>query len=187
VAWPSDRSRRFFGASVVLVGLLVTALGGYAVASALEEPAGAPVGFDGLRVRPLSGWAAAGSGEVEGWTFFRLTRGTGNLDVAVRVGTPSGGEDIAAIRYVDEVLRRSLARLTVSEDLERVAMASGLRGVRFNYTGVVVDTRQAIEGEVTVAVTAGGAAIAFDAWTHTGLLPFVLSDAHAMIDGAQVA
>lgn len=179
--------RRVLAASLVLAGLLVTALGGYAVAGALEEPAGDPVGFDGLSVRPLSGWEPAGAGDIGTWRFFRLTRGTGTLDVAVQPATSAGSQDAAAIRYVNEVLRRGLARLTVSQDLQLVTTASGLQGVRFTYTGVLADTRQAIEGEATVAVTDRGDAVAFDAWTHTGLLPFVLSDAHAMIDRAEVA
>ena len=181
------RPHRSTAAALVLVVLLATALGGYAIASVLEEPTGAAVRIDGLRLRPLSGWATAGGGEVGGWTFFRLTRGTGILDAAVRSGASSGGVGAAAIRYVDEVLRRSLVRLLVSEELEAVSTASGLDGVRFTYTGVVADTRQAIEGEVTVAVTLAGDAVAFDAWTQTGQLPFVLGDAHAMIDRVEAA
>ncbi len=181
------RPRRLTAVALVLVALLATALGGYAIASVLEEPPGAAVGIDGLRLRPLSGWAAAGGGEIGGWTLLRLTRGTGNLDAAVRPGASSGGVGAAAIRYVDEVLRRSLVRLSVSEELEGVSTASGLAGVRFTYTGVVADTRQAIEGEVTVVVTLAGGAVAFDVWTQTGQLPFVLGDAHAMIDRAEAA
>jgi hypothetical protein len=180
------RPRRFTAEALVVGVMLLTSLGGYALASALAEPAGAPIGFEGLQVRPLSGWEAAGSGEVGGWSFFRLTRGTGNLDVAVRPGGPSGGAGGAAIRYVNDVLRRSLTRLTVTEDLARVVTASGLEGVRFTYTGVVADTSQAIEGEVTVAATLGGDGVAFDVWTQSGHLPFVLGDAHAMIDRAVV-
>jgi hypothetical protein len=181
-----DRSAASIGVAVVLGVLVITALGGYAVASVLEEPSGEAVTFEGVRIQPLSGWAVAGTGAGEGWAFVRLTRGSGTLDVAVRPGGSSEGEGAAAVRYVNEILRRSLARLAVSQ-LESVATSSGLRGVRFTYTGVLADTRQTIEGEVTVAVTDAGNAVAFDAWTQTGLLPFVLTDVHAMVDRLETA
>lgn len=174
------------GATVILLVLLATSFGGYPIASVLHEPAGEPVGFDGLRVRPLLGWAAAGTGDAGPWTFVRLTRGSGNFDVVVRPGGSPGGEGAAVIRYVGEVLRRGLSRLTVSEELEPVTTGSSLGGLRFRYTGVVSDTGQAIEGEVTVAIGPGGDAVAFDVWAPTGLLPFLLADADAMIDRAEV-
>lgn len=180
----AERRGAWVGAVVVLAALAAVSLGGYGVSSTLEEPAGDPVGFDGLAVQPLSGWTAAGGGEVGGWRFFRLTRGTGNLDVAVR-RAPSTSAAGAAIQYVDEVLRRSLVRLTVSERLEPVMLQSGEEGVRFSYAGVVSDTAQSIEGQVTV-VASGLGGVAFDAWTLAGQLPFVLDDVQVMLEEATI-
>jgi hypothetical protein len=175
---------RWLGPAAVLASLLAVAFGGRVVSSVLEEPEGATVGLDGLLIRPLSGWEEAGSGEAGGWTFFRLTRGTGNLDVSMQAPATSGDATVAAIRYVDDVLRRSLVRLSVSEGLEPVSL-EGRPGVRFAYAGVVVDTRQPIEGEVTVVWTGKGG-VAFDAWTPEGQLAFALGDINAMIESATI-
>ena len=173
----------WLGPLAILTALIAVAMGGHGIASVLEEPTEAPVGFNGLEVRPLSGWATAGGGEVGEWSFFRLTRGTGNLDVAVRRPGSTGDAGVAAIAYVDDVLRRSLVRLSVSETLEPVSLGSGRAGVRFAYAGVVADTRQSIEGEVTIVSTVEGG-VAFDAWTPEGQLTFALGDVRAMIDSA---
>ena len=172
------------GPTVVVVSLLVVSFGGFAVSSALDEPVGATVAFDGIAIHPLSGWEEAGGGEVGGWRFFRVTRGTGNLDVSVQPPIASGDATVAAIDYVNQVLRRGLLRLSVSEGLEPVSV-HGRAGVRFAYAGVVADTRQPIEGEVTV-VWVGRGGLAFDAWTPEGQLAFALGDVGAMIEAATI-
>lgn len=181
----SVRSRvSWLGPAAVLASLLAVAFGGHGVASVLEEPVGATVGIDGIQIRPLSGWEDAGSGEVGGWRFVRVTRGTGNLDVSAQVPATSRDATVAAIDYVNDVLRGSLVRLSVSEGLEPVSV-EGRTGVRFAYAGVVADTRQPIEGEVTV-VSSGRGGVAFDAWTPEGQLAFALGDIDAMIDSATI-
>lgn len=183
---PSRASR--IAPAAVVVALLSTVLGGFAVAGLLAEPAGAPVGFDGLvLLRPLTGWTAAGNGGSAGWSFARITRGTGNMDVAVRPGATDATGFAAAVRYVDEVLRGAVTRLTVSDEISSVTLGSGLPAVRFTYTGVVVAARQPIEGEVTVVASISTGPVVFDAWTPEGQLPFALGDVHAMIDTAEVA
>jgi hypothetical protein len=172
------------GPTVVVASLLAVSFGGFAVSSVLDEPVGATVAFDGIAIQPLSGWEEAGAGEVGGWSFFRVTRGTGNLDVSIQPPIASGDATVAAIDYVNEVLRKGLVRLSVSEGLEPVSV-EGRAGVRFAYAGVVADTRQPVEGEVTV-VWIGRGGLAFDAWTPEGQLAFALGDVGAMIDSATI-
>jgi hypothetical protein len=179
----SNPRTSWVGPAAVLASLVAVSFGGFAVSSVLDQPVGSTVGFDGIAIQPLSGWEEAGSGEVGGWSYFRVTRGTGNLDVSVQAPIASGDATVAAIDYVNEVLRRSLDRLSISEGLEPVSV-EGRAGVRFAYAGVVADTRQPIEGEVTVVWIGGG--LAFDAWTPEGQLAFALGDVGAMIDSATI-
>jgi hypothetical protein len=104
--------------------------------------------------------------------------------VSVQAPATSRDATVAALDYVNDVLRGSLLRLSVSEGLKPVAV-EGRAGVRFAYAGVVADTRQPIEGEVTV-VSTGRGGVAFDAWTPEGQLAFALDDIGAMIDSATI-
>lgn len=172
---------------VVAAALAVTAAGGFAVTAALDDPGGAPVEVGGaVRVRPLSGWTTAGPVAVQGWSFGRLTRGTATLDVGSRT-LPAASADDVARTYLDDFLRQQLTRMSVDEELEAVTLASGVVGVRFRYTGFLRDSATAIEGEVTAVRTSTGAAVAFDAWSPEGLLPFAIGDMRTMIDDAAIA
>jgi hypothetical protein len=172
----------------VVVGvILTTVMGGYLVAGALSEPAGAPVGFPGVvRLRPLSGWGYAGEDTSGGIPYLRLTRGNGNLDVVAIAGY--GGDASSLARdYVDQILDAQLERLRVSDRFEQVRGPNGLSGTRFTYVGVVADTGSSIEGEVTAVVSPDGDGVVFDAWAPEGLLSFIADDVRTMIDGAEVA
>lgn len=172
---------------MVAGALAVTAAGGFAVTAALEDPSGTPLDIGGaVRVSPLSGWTAVGRAAVDEWTFGRLIRGTGTLDVAVRELPVTAPGEVARA-YLDRFLRRELTRLSVDERLQQVTLASGTVGVRFRYTGFLRDSATTIEGEVTAVVTASGAGVAFDASSPDGLLSFVIGDARTMIGDAVIA
>ena len=179
-------SRGGWATAAVVVAILVVVLGGYVVAGALSEPAGRPVGIPGVvSIRPLSGWAFAGTTRFEGGASVQLTRGSGNLLVTV-LDPYAGGPDVLARSYADSVLSGRLSQLSVSRNLEIVRLPSGLSGVRFAYVGVIADTGTSVEGEVTVFVTPSGHGIVFDAWAPAGLLSFVRSDVRAMVSEAGV-
>jgi len=170
---------------VVLGVMLVVVLGGYVVAAALSEPAGPAATIRGVvSVRPLSGWAVAKRGTLDGLPFVRLTRGSGNLDVVV-AAPYAGSVDQLANDYATHVLSRQLDQLSFSRRLETVRLPSGLQGARFGYVGVA-DTGASIEGEVTVVVTSSGHGVVFDGWGPAGLLSFERSDIETMIDRAAV-
>lgn len=176
---------RWLGPLAVVSALLVTALGGHVLASALREPTGDVVRIAGLEVRPLSGWATAGSGTAGGWSLVRLTRGTATMDVGVRAPGRSIDPGVVALDYVEAVLRPGLSRLSVSEVLEPAAVGGSGTGVRFSYAGVHADTGVSIEGEVTVVPTAAGG-VAFDARAPAGQIAFALDDVRTMIGRASV-
>jgi hypothetical protein len=179
-------SRGGWGAAVVVGVILVVVLGGYVVAGALSEPAGAPVDVAGLvRIQPLSGWAESGTGTTAGVPFAQITRGSGNLRIAALAGRGGSAERLAT-DYARIVLSRELSQLSVSKELEHVTLRSGLPGVRFAYVGVVADTGTSVEGEVTTVVSAAGNGAVFDGWTPAGLLSFVRTDIDTMIDRAEV-
>jgi len=160
-------------------------LGGYVAAAALSEPVGPAVGIPGVvSVRPLSGWAFAGRGFFEGFDYVGVTRGSGNLVAGVAA---SGTSDAAglAVAYVRVVLSRQMTQLSVSRR-EDIQLDSGARGVRFGYVGVIEETGASVEGEVSVVVTPSGHGVVFDGWAPAGLLSFVRSDIHTMIERAEV-
>jgi hypothetical protein len=175
---PTSRARGFVSATAVLIAVLVTVFGGYAVAALLIEPAGPPVSVGGVvRVQPLSGWEFAGRYAVAGMPAARITRGNGNLDVLVTVAdTP----DELAHRYVDEVLKPSAPRLEISGELERVQVGGAASGARFAYVGVFDRGGSPIEGEVTVLVSSTGQGVILDAWAPEGLLQYVRGDVETM-------
>jgi hypothetical protein len=165
-------------AAAVLIAVLVTVFGGYAVAALLIEPAGPPVSVGGVvRVQPLSGWEFAGRYAVAGMPAARITRGNGNLDVLVTV---ADAPDELAHRYVDEVLKPSAPRLEISGELQRVQVGGAASGARFAYVGVFDRGGSPIEGEVTVLVSSTGHGVIFDAWAPEGLLQYVRGDVETM-------
>jgi hypothetical protein len=181
---PTDRHWWPAFAAVAVIGIVV--LGGYAVAGALAEPAGPPVGFRGVvSVRPLSGWSADEQLEVLGAPGIRLTRGGGNLDLIAVPGSET--PELLAQRYADHALPSQLERVRVSDRLEPVALAAGVPAVRFEYIGVLTSSGASIEGQVTAAVTVDGDGVVFDGWAPQGLLPFVRDDIQTMVARAQVA
>jgi hypothetical protein len=177
--------RRWLPTLAVLGVILVVVTGGYVVAVALSEQAGAPVDVGGVVIlQPLSGWRSAGSRVVEGFPFARITRGSGNLDTVVVPGA-RGSDAALATGYVDSVLRSQLRRLSVSDRPEPVTLASGERAVRLSYVGLT-NTGTSIEGEFTALVTPGGDGVVFDGWAPEGLLAFVDGDIDTMVDGAVI-
>ena len=169
----------------IVVGLiLVVVLGGYVVAAELSEPVGPAVGIPGVvSVRPLSGWAFAGRGSFEGFTYVGVTRGSGNL-VA---GVASGTSDAAGLAqaYVRVILSSQMNQLSVSRS-EEIQLDAGARGLRFGYVGVIAETGASVEGEVSVVVTPSGRGVVFDGWAPAGLLSFVRSDIRTMVERAEV-
>jgi hypothetical protein len=186
---PADRrrsSRGGWATIAVIATMLAVVLGGYVVAAALSEPVGRPVRIPGvLSIRPLSGWIFAGSETSDAGRSVQLTRGSGNLLVAVR--EPFRGDpDTLAEMYRDSVLSEQLSQLSVSRRLENVQLLAGLSGVRFAYVGVIAETGTSVEGEVTVVVTPSEHGVVFNAWTPAGLLSFVRSDVRTMVNEAEV-
>ena len=175
---PASPARRFAPAAAILIAVLVTVFGGYAVAALLIEPAGPPVSVGGVvRVQPLSGWEFAGRYAVAGMPAARITRGNGNLDVLV---TTAGAPDELAHRYVEEVLKPSAPRLEISGELEPVQVGGAASGARFAYVGGFDRGGSPIEGEVTVLVSSTGHGVIFDAWAPEGLLQYVRGDVETM-------
>jgi hypothetical protein len=178
--------RRWLPALAVLGVLGVATLGGFVAAAALAEPVGSPLSIPGaVSVQPLSGWRPEPPGRVDGRPFVRLTRGSGTL-VAIAWGQVSGDAEALAIAVRDDVLDRSLDRLTVSESLTEVALDRGLRGRRFTFTGVDRDSGASVEGEVTAVVDERGQGVAFVGLAPEGLLAFIDGDLHTMIERATV-
>ena len=182
---PATRpARRLAWAAGVLVAVLATVFGGYAVAALLIEPAGAPVSVGGVvRVQPLTGWAFAGRYAVVGMPAARITRGNGNLDI---LGAAAGVPDELASMYVEEVLKPSAPRLEISEDLEQVQLGGAAAGARFAYVGVFDRGGAPIEGEVTVLVSRTGRGVIFDAWAPEGLLQYIRGDVETMQANAEL-
>ena len=172
-------------ATLAVFGVIVAVvLGGYVTAAALSEPSGSAVDVAGIvSVRPLSGWAVAGSGSVAGRPFVHLTRGSGNLVVVAFGGLQ---EDVVKLArgYVD-LLSGEISQLSVSQP-RTIQLGSGLTGMRFGYVGVVAATGTSIEGEVTVVVAPSGDGVVFNGWAPAGALSFVRSDIGSMIGSAEV-
>lgn len=184
-AWRHRAPRHWWPVLVAVAVTGVVVLGGYAVAGALAEPAGPPVGFRGVvTVRPLSGWSADEQLEVLGAPGIRLSRGSGNLDIIAAPG--SEAPEQLAQSYADGALPNQLERVRVSDRLEPVSLAGGVAAVRFEYIGVLASSGASIEGQVTTAVTGEGNGIIFDGWAPQGLLPFVRDDIQTMVARAQV-
>jgi hypothetical protein len=180
----SRTDHRWRPALVAVAVISVVVLGGYAVAGALAEPTGPPVGFSGVvAVRPLSGWSADEQLDVLGAPGIRLSRGSGNLDI-IAVADGAVPEQLAR-SFADTALPELLERLRVSDRLETVSLADGF-GVRFDYIGILASSGASIEGQVTATATGDGDGIVFNGWAPQGLLPFVRDDIQTMVTRAQV-
>ena len=170
--------RRWMPALATAAVIVTVVAGGYVVAAAMAVPSGPPVEVGGVTVFPLSGWRAR-TGEAAGLPAARLTRGNANLDVvSAQVET---GPEIVLARYVRDVLEPSSDRLSISESVEEVTLASGLLALRVSYLGAFGERNVQVEGEVTVAVSFQGTAAVFDAWGPEGLFGYVRGDAREMV------
>ena len=179
--------RRWLPPLVVAGVILALTFGGWAVAATLERPAGPPVGFPGVAtVQPPSGWQDAGAHRSAQPPYERLTRGGGNLDVAVVAPYVQPARSLAE-DFINSVLLGRFSQLSVSRSLGPVTLDNGMPGLRFTYVAVTLDTSQSIEGEVTVIVTPSGNGVVFDGWAPEGLLTFVRGDIHTMIFRALVS
>lgn len=180
---PPGRERRVLPVAAVVAVLAVVLSGGYIVAGALAEPAGPPITVASvLRISPLSGWQLAQRfGDPPG---ARLTRGSGNLDVAA---VPFGGDADDLLRgYVDDVLEPQASQLSLSA-VEHVSLGSGLRGSRVSFVGTFGDVHSPIEGQISAVVSPTGVGAVFDGWAPSGLLRYVLDDIERMVAGAEVS
>lgn len=183
-AAPLAPAHRWIAPLVVLLVIATVVAGGYVVFAALAEPAGPPVGVEGVvSVQPLSGWEVAGQGEVDGHVYTRLSRGSGTLDV-VAWGPATDTAALAA--DYRSTLGTQLSQLQVSDDLTPVVLEDGTEGDRFRYVGVVADTGATVEGVVTCVVTPEGQGVVLDGWAPEGMLSFVDGDLEAMVDRALI-
>jgi hypothetical protein len=183
-AAPLAPAHRWIAPLVVLFVIVAVVAGGYVVFAALAEPAGPPVGVEGVvSVQPLSGWEVAGQGQADGHAYVRLSRGSGTIDVVAWGPAVDAGS--LAVDY-RSVLQSQLSQLQVSDDLEPVVLQDGTTGVRFRYVGVVADTGATIEGVVTCVVTPDGQGVVFDGWAPQGMLACVDGDIETMVDRAVI-
>jgi hypothetical protein len=180
---PPVRERRVLPVVALLAVIIVVLSGGYVVAAALSEPTGPPVSVAGVvRVAPLSGWELAG--RFTDPPVARLTRGSGNLDVAA---VPFEGSARELVRwYVDHLLEPEATQLSVSS-ATRVTLESGLAGARISYVGTFGDRNAPIEGQVSAVVSPSGVGAVFNGWSQRGLLQYVLGDVDRMVARADVA
>ncbi len=181
---PPPRQRRWIPV-VALAGVLVAVTtGGYLTSDALGEIRGGAVAVGtSVRVTPFPGWELAGrSTDPER---IRLTSGSTSLDVAA---LPFDGTDVDLLgRYVDDVLKPDAEQFRVSEEVERVRLASGLTGSRIAYVGLFGDVQAPIEGQVTAVVSPSGEGVIFDGWAPAGQLQFEIEEIDAMIERAEIA
>lgn len=175
--------RALLATAVVGGAIAAVVLGGYAIGGALMGAAGPPIDVAGVvRVQPLSGWELAARFAEPPRA--RLTRGSGNLDV---VAVPFAGPAAELARqYVRAVLEPEARQLSVSREVERVTLESGLPGVRIAYVGLFGKAQAPIEGEVTAFVSPSGVGAVFDAWGPEGVLRYVLDDVRTMIERAVI-
>jgi hypothetical protein len=181
------RRARALPAVLVLLIILFVAFGGFVAAGALSQPSGPPVTVSGvLRVSALSGWALSERfPDPPGPAGVRLTRGSGNLDV---VEVPFAGDALQLARwYVDRILEPTADRLSVSPEVTRVRLRSGLEAARIHYVGLFGRGEVPVEGEITAVVSASSVGAVFDAWAPQGLLQFVVGDTRAMAESAEVS
>lgn len=188
--------RRWLSTVLLAIVMGATVLGGFMVAAALPVPEVRPLTVGGaLTLRPLPGWElvrqeeavlpAPGGASLRG-DFVQLTRGSGALDVLVMPDLGGDAQGLAAL-YADQVLSPQLERLSFSKALRPVALREGLEGVRFGYIGSQPGSGAAIEGSVTVAVSASGHGVVFDAWGFEGQLEQIAGEVGTMVRTAEVS
>jgi hypothetical protein len=187
--------RRWLPTGLVALVMSVTVLGGFVVAETLPQPDVRPVALGGvLTIHPLPGWemvrreevtVPSPSGREISAEFAQLTRGSGALDLLALPGFGGSALELADL-YADEVLASQLERLSVSDRVERIMLATGLEAVRFGYIGSEPQSGAAIEGSVTVVVAPSGSGAVFDGWAFQGQLELISEELVAMIDRAQV-
>ena len=102
------RERRWWPALAV-TGLILALLGSSQLVRG-PMPTAPPVRVGEVVVQPRPGWAAV----TETPTFARLQRGPATLDIVATTPTYTGAVGVAA-SYVDQVLRPTLAQLTLGE------------------------------------------------------------------------
>lgn len=188
-------ARRWLPPALVALVMTLTVLGGFVLAETLPPPEVRRVALGGvLTVTPLPGWeevrreqvtVPSPSGVLTG-EFAQLTRGSGALDLLALPGVGREALELADL-YAGEVLARQLERLAVSDQVERITLAGGPSGVRFGYIGSAPETGAAVEGSVTVVVSASGNGAVFDGWASQGQLELIGEELAAMIDRAEVA
>jgi hypothetical protein len=149
------------------------------IAAALSEPAGPPVDVGGVvRVEPLSGWEVA-----QDPPGVRLTRGPGTL--IVRAFPFAGDASQLLHTYVEQSFGSRAEQISFGT-VEPVRLRSGVTGMRMHYVGTVPGVQTPIEGQLTAAIAPSGVGVVFNVWAPEGLLRFVLDDAGAMIDRAEI-
>jgi len=187
--------RRWLPTGLVALIMSTTVLGGFVIAEALPPPEVRPVALGGvLTIRPLPGWELVRreqatvplpSGGVISTEFAQLTRGSGALDLLALPGFGGTALELADL-YAGAVLTRQLERLSISDQVERQLLPSGLEAVRFGYIGSEPQSGAAVEGSVTVVLAPSGNGAVFDGWAFPGQLELISEELVAMIDLAEV-
>lgn len=187
--------RRWLPTGLVAFVMSVTVLGGFVVAETLPKPDVRPVALGGvLTIRPLPGWEEVRReqvtiplppGGVIPAEFAQLSRGNGALDLLALPGFGGTALELADL-YAGEVLTSQLERLSVSDQVERMMLPTGLEAVRFGYIGSEPRGGAAVEGSVTVVVAPSGNGAVFDGWVFQGQLGLISEELVAMIDRAEV-
>lgn len=194
-AGASRPARRWLPTVLVTLVMSMTVLGGFVVAETLPAPEVQPVALANvLRLRPLPGWEVvrreqatvplAPGGVITG-EFAQLTRGSGALDLLALQGVGGGALELADL-YATAVLASQLERLSVSGQVERITLPTGMVAVRFGYIGSQPQTGAALEGSVTVVVAPSGNGAVFDGWAPQGQLELISEELVAMIARAEV-
>ena len=188
-------ARRWLPTALVTLVMSVTVLGGFVVAETLPAPEVRPVSLgEVLTLRPLPGWEVVRReqatvplppGGVISGEFAQLTRGSGALDL---LALPEVGGDALELAdlYATAVLTSQLERLSVSSQVERITLPTGMEAVRFGYIGSQPQTGAALEGSVTAVVAPSGNGAVFDGWAPQGQLELISEELVAMIARAEV-
>ena len=181
---PPLRPRRWIPVVALAAVLAAVVSGGYLTSDALGVIRGGAVEVTAsVRVTPFPGWELAGRSTDPDRV--RLTSGSTSLDV---VAFPFDGTDVDLLRwYVQNVLEPDAEQFRVSEEVERVRLASGLTGSRIAYVGLFGDVQAPIEGEVTAVVSPSGEGVIFDGWAPAGQLQFEIDEIDAMVERAEIA
>ena len=188
-------ARRWLPTVLLTLVMSVTVLGGFVVAGTLPAPEAQPVALANvLRLHPLPGWEVARreratvplprGGVIRG-EFAQITRGSGALDLLALPGVGGDALELADL-YATAVLTSQLERLSVSGQVERITLPTGMAAVRFGYIGSQPQTGAALEGSVTVVVAPSGNGTVFDGWAPQGQLELISEELVAMIARTEV-